>query len=172
MLLSLAQLDQGQLEWRQPALGRKFELSGEAGTYARLELKGLDGASGQGITARAQFSFERQGMLKSHINIRLGTSEQNFAVYEPNFTGKKGTLTYAGGQTLEFQATNFFDTEWQWLTPAGDGLIGFKLQRAGKPSAMVFLADEALERVDLDLLLLLGFYLLLQKKQELGSNER
>jgi len=160
-LLSLANLQEPQLEWRQPALGRKFELTGAEGTYGRLELKKLDGSLGRGTTARAAFTFERQGLLKSHINVRFADSDQMFAVYGPNFTLKKGQLRYQSGQQLEFQTTNFFETEWQWLTPEGQGLIGFQKKQAGKPRAAVFLGDDAFHRVDLDLLLLLGFYLLL-----------
>jgi hypothetical protein len=100
-------------------------------------------------------------MLKTHINIRFADSDQQLATYEPNFTGQKGALKYKGGQYVEFQATNFFNTEWQWLTPEGIGLIGFRQKGAGKPSALVFLGEDSLQRVDLDLLLLLGFYVLL-----------
>lgn len=170
-LISLASLDEAQLEWRQPALGRKFELTGTAGTYARLELQKLAGAIGLGSTARASFIFERQGMLKSRINVRLGTSDSLFAVYEPHFSGKKGTLTYSGGQCLELQATNFFQTEWQWLTPEGVGLLGFRVKTAGKPNATVYLGDDALDRVDLDLLLVLGFYLLRQLREEAAATQ-
>ena len=160
-LISLANLDVSQLTWRQPAIAQTFELSGPAGVYARLELKKLASSRANGISSRATFAFERQGMLKSHIRIRLAHSPQPLATYEPNFTGQKGLLKYSGGESVEFQATNFFKTEWQWLTPEGAGLIGFRLKAAGKPSATVFIGDDGLPRVDLDLLLLLGFYVLL-----------
>jgi hypothetical protein len=165
-LLSLANLEVNELEWRQPALGRKFELSGPAGTYARLEFQKLGGSLALGTTARASWSFKRQGMLKSHINIRFAGSDRDLATYEPNFTGQKGALKYAGGQYVEFQSTNFFNTEWQWLTPEGDGLLGYRQKQAGKPSAKVYLGDEGLHRVDLDLLLLLGFYVLLLLRED------
>ena len=166
VLLTLAHLEEGPLEWRQPALGRKFELTGPSGSYARLDLKKLAGAEGVGSTARAAFVFERQGLLKSHFNVRFPSSDQIFAVYEPTFGGQKGQLNYSGGQSLEFRSTNFFQTEWQWLTPEGDGLLGFKTKGAGKPNATVYVGGDALHRVDLDLLLLLGFYLILQFPQE------
>ena len=171
-LITLAGLDAQPLEWRQPALGRTFELTGSTGPYARLELKKLAGSLALGTTARVSFAFERQGMLKSHIDIRFANSDSSFAVYEPHFTGQKGHLKYPGGQSLEFQSTNFFATEWQWVTPAGDGLIGFKTSRAGKPNAKVFLSDNVLDRVDIDLLLLLGFYLLLLIREAAESQSQ
>ena len=173
-LISLANLDVSELAWRQPAIAQTFELSGPAGIYARMELKKLASSRANGISSRATFAFERQGMLKSHISIRLADSPQLLAIYEPNFTGQKGLLKYSGGQSVEFRATNFLKTEWQWLTPSGDGLIGFRLKGAGKPHATVFLGDDGLQRVDLDLLLLLGFYVLLLLREESveGTNSR
>jgi len=176
-LLRLDQLEVSELEWRQPALGRKFELSGPDGAYARLDFRGLAsattaGASAVGTTARASWTFDKLGMLKSHIRIRFADSDQDFATYEPNFTGKKGRLNYASGQYVEFVSTNFFQTEWQWLTPEGDGLIGFRQRQAGKPSAQVFLGEDCLQRVDLDLLLLLAFYLLVLLREEAAKAER
>ena len=165
-LISLANLDVSELAWRQPAIAQNFELSGPAGVYARLELKKLASSRANGISSRATFAFERQGLLKSHISIRLADSPQPLAIYEPNFTGQKGLLKYSGGQLAEFQATNFFKTEWQWLTPSGDGLIGFRLKGTGKPNATVFIGDDGLQRVDLDLLLLQGFYVLLLLREE------
>ena len=165
-LISLANLDVSELVWRQPAIAQTFELSGPAGVYARLELKKLASSRANGISSRATFAFERQGMLKSHIGIRLAGSPQPLAIYKPNFTGQKGVLKYSGGQPVEFQATNFFKTEWQWLTSNGDGLIGFRLKGSGKPNATVFIGDDGLQRVDLDLLLLLGFYVLLLLREE------
>ena len=173
-LVSFIHLDTSDLQWRQPAVAQKFELSGPAGVYARLELKKLAGSLGFGTTSRAAFNFKRQGMLKSQLSIRLADTEKDLAIYEPNFTGKKGKLTYSGGQYVEFVATNFPKTEWQWLTPEGDGLIGFRLRGTGKPNAAVFVGDDGAERVDLDLLLLLGFYILLLLREESpdGSNLR
>ncbi len=176
-LITLAGLDAQPLEWRQPALGRTFELTGPTGTHARLELKKLAGSVGLGTvglgnTARVSFAFERQGMLKSYINIRFTGSDARFAVYEPHFTGQKGQLKYPGGQSLEFQSTNFFATEWQWVTHEGDGLIGFKASPTGKPNAKVFLSDDVLDRVDSDLLLLLGFYLLLLSREAAESQSQ
>lgn len=173
-LISLANLDVSELEWRQPAIAQTFELRGPAGIYARLELKKLASSRASGISSRATFAFERQGMLKSHISIRFGDSPQPVAIYKPNFTGQKGVLNYSGGQPVEFQATNFFKTEWQWLTPEGAGLLGFRLKGAGKPRATVFIGDDGLQRVDLDLLLLLGFYVLLLLREESveGTNSR
>jgi hypothetical protein len=170
-LISLAKLEVSELEWRQPALARKYELSGPSGAYARLEFQKLAGSLALGTTARGSWTFKRQGMLKSQINIRFADSEQPLATYEPNFTGQKGALKYKGGQYVEFQATNFFNTEWQWLTPEGVGLIGFRQKGAGKPSAQVFLGEDALERVDLDLLLLLGFYVLLLLREDANKTE-
>ncbi len=168
-LISLANLNGSQLAWSQPAIAQTFELSGSEGIYARLELKKLASSRANGTSSRATFAFERQGMLKSHISIRLADSAQSLATYEPNFAGQKGLLKYSGGQSVEFQATNFFKTEWQWLTPDGDGLIGFRVKGAGKPHATVFIGDDGLQRVDLDLLLLLGFYVLLLLREESTS---
>lgn len=173
-LISLANLDVSELQWRQPAVALTYELSGPAGTYARLELKKLASSRSTGVSSRAKFSFKRQGMLKSQLSVSLGDNPQPLAIYEPNFTGQKGILKYTGGQQVEFHATNFFKTEWQWLTPEGDGLLGFRMKGAGKPNAIVFIGDLAAQRVDLDLLLLLGFYILLLLREEAvdGTNSR
>ena len=165
-LISLANLDVSELEWRQPALGRKFELSSSAGPHARLDFQKITGSLALATTARATWSFKRQGMLKSHVDIRFADSDQPLATYEPNFSGRKGSLKYAGGQYLDFQSTNFFNTEWQWITPEGDGLIGFRQKGMGKPHAIVYLGDEAFQRIDLDLLLILGFYVLVLLQQD------
>ncbi len=173
-LISLAHLDVAELQWSQPAVALSYELSGPAGIYARLELKKLGSSRASGFSSRAQFAFKRQGMLKSRISVSLGDSPKPLATYEPNFTGQKGILKYAGGQQVEFHATNFFKTEWQWLTASGDGLLGFRIKGAGKPNATVFLGDDGVSRVDLDLLLLLGFYVLLLLREEAvdGTNSR
>ncbi len=171
-MLSLAQLDVAELEWRQPGVPRNFELAGPDGVYGQLEFQKLAGSLAKATTARAAWTLKRQGMLKSHVSVRFADSEQQLAVYEPNFTGQRGTLKYTGGQYLSFQSTNFFNTEWQWITPEGDGLIGFRLRGAGKPHAAVFLSEDALGRVDLDLLLLLGFYILLLLQEDAARVDR
>lgn len=173
-LTSLANLDVAELQWHQPGVALAYELCGPAGTYARLELGKLASSRSTGISSRARFTFKRQGMLKSQISIILGDDTQPFATYVPNFTGQKGILEYPGGRQVEFHATNFFKTEWQWLTTEGDGLLGFRTKAAGKPNATVFIGDEGAQRVDLDLLLLLGFYILLLLREEAvdGSNSR
>ena len=165
-LLPLPEVDAAELEWHQPALGRKFELSSPTGLHGRLEFQKLAGSLALGTTARGSWSFKRQGMLKSHVSVCLAGSDEPFATYEPHFSGQKGSLKYAGGQFLEFRATNFFNTEWQWITPAGDGLIGFRQKGMLKPHALVYLGEDALQRVDLDLLLLLGFYVLILLQQD------
>jgi hypothetical protein len=149
----------GELAWVQPARTKQaFELhSGDevVGTlvWARMSL-----ATGE--TADGSWTFKREGFWHPRVTVRVAASEDNVALFSPNWGGG-GTLDLVGRQQLRFGSANFWRSQWDWLDAAGKPLVHFK-SRQGllKLEGQVEIAADAATSPDVPLLVVLGWYLL------------
>jgi hypothetical protein len=149
----------GELDWVQPARTKQaFELhSGDevVGTlvWARMSL-----AAGE--TADGSWTFKREGFWHPRVTVRLAGSEDNLALFSPNWGGG-GTLDIVGGQQLRFGSANFWHSQWDWLDASDKPLVHFK-SRQGlfKLEGQVEIAADASTSPDVPMLVVLGWYLL------------
>jgi hypothetical protein len=152
------------LEWKQTAaFSRAYELKGEAGLVeARLEFPKLIGTNALAHIEGRVWEFGRHGNPTGRTSIRIAGSEQEHASFLPHAVGKKGEITWtAGGRRMVWMPTNLWETEWQWITAAEEGLVGLKRRNALLTTVEVHLAEWAAEEADVPMLVCLGLYTLL-----------
>jgi hypothetical protein len=106
------------------------------------------------------WTFKRSGFWRPQVTARLVGSDNDHGIFEPTWTGS-GTLTIVGGPTFRWQGTNFWQTRWAWQTPAGAPLVQFSNQQGFvRREGQVGVEPGALTLPELDLLIALGWYLL------------
>ncbi len=159
VMKSMREVAGGELDWVQPARTKQaFELhSGDEvfGTlvWARMSLATCE-------TADGSWTFKREGFWHPRITVRLVGSDDNVALFSPNWGGG-GTLDIVGRQQLRFGSANFWRSQWDWFDAADKPLVHFK-SRQGlfKLEGQVEIEPQAIASPDVPLLVALGWYLL------------
>ncbi len=166
-----------ELKWEQPPMfAREYELNEQAGIapLATLQWVATFGtraiATGNGRT----YTYEREGFLNQRIAIREGDSKggEPLAVFKPSWNGT-GTLTFANGRVFHWKSTNIWQSEWKWVTPDEGEIMHFardrKLKRMLRSEAKMMLHPAAADFPEVEVLVSLGWYLLLLRDQDAAS---
>lgn len=158
------------LEWKQEsAFGRYFELKGGDSVYATLEFVKRFGSLAEARTAAGAWTYKRRGMMSPAVSARAAGSEADLAVYKPNWSSSKGTLTVVGGEVLEFRSASFWGQDWILSDPGGQNLLRFVTKGVVKQGSEVHVEAAARGRSDLPLLLTFCWYLLLLYQEDMGA---
>jgi hypothetical protein len=150
----------GELGWVQPARTKQaFELQSGDDVVGTLVWARMSLATGE--TADGSWTFKREGFWHPRITVRVTGSEDNVALFSPNWGGG-GTLDIVGRQPLRFASANFWRSQWDWSGAAGEPLVHFK-SRQGllKMEGQVEIVAEAAASPDVPMLVVLGWYLLI-----------
>jgi hypothetical protein len=149
-------------------MARSFSLHAGEQEYARLEFQSAFGSRALAETAAQRWSFKRVGFFNPRVTVRRPDQDTDLAVYQPRWTGTEGTLTLAGGQTFQWRATNFWATRFAFMDSRGEILLEFKegtqeghFSDLFKTQAQVQIAQNFGELEQIDLLVTLGWYLLI-----------
>ena len=155
------------LEWRQPgAFARSFELRRGDALLGTLKFTKTFGSLAEGRTSRAAWSFKRNGFFSTNATARVLGTEQDIAVYQPNWTGSKGMVTLAGGERLILKNTSFWGGDWGWYTESDNPLVLFKSRGVFHHGSDISVEEPARRRPDLPLLLLFGWYVLVLHQED------
>jgi len=157
------------LYWVQPkTMARFFTLHSGEHEYATLDFASAFGSLAIAITAEYTWSFKRMGFFNPRVTVRRPEEETDLAVYQPRWTGTEGTLTIADGPTFQWRATNFWATKFAFLDSSGEALLWFKegseqgrLSDLFKTQALLEITPAGWQADELDLLVTLGWYLLI-----------
>jgi hypothetical protein len=150
------------LEWKQPsAFVRRYELLSGDSQLAVVSFSKSLGSLAEAQTAGEAWTFKRRGMLSTTVGARIAGTEQDVAVYRPNFTGTRGTIRIKGGEALELRSTGFWASEWVVRTEEQEVLLRFHNHGLMRSGAHVEVMEAANRRDDLGLLLTFAWYLLL-----------
>jgi hypothetical protein len=149
----------GELLWVQPArLKQEFELRAGDEVVGSLRWERASLASGE--TANQSWTFKREGFWHPRITVRVPGSDDNIASFAPGWAGG-GTLDQGSGGQLRLGAANFWHSQWDWIDGQNQPLVHFKShQGLLKVEGEVKIEAAAIERPDLPLLVVLGWYLL------------
>jgi hypothetical protein len=163
--VNLVPLDPRQLnalEWKQPsAFVRRYELLSGDSQLALVSFSKSLGSLAEAHTANEAWTFKRRGMLSTIVGARLLGTEQDVAVYRPNFSGTRGTIRIKGGEPLELRSTGFWSSEWIVRTEEQDVLLRFHNHGLMRSGAHVEVMEAAKRRADIGLVLTFAWYLLL-----------
>lgn len=105
-----------------------------------------------------RWSLERRGIFRREIIVKsLGTGEQvaHFA-----YQGRGGLLTLADGRMLRWKQSNFWGTQWAWITLEDEPLMGFEQKGILRFRGEMSLSPEVDELASPALLMFLGWYLI------------
>ena len=157
------------LYWVQPkAMARYFTLHSGEHEYATLDFQSAFGSLAIAVTADHTWSFKRMGFFNPRVTVRRPNEEIDLAVYQPRWTGTEGTLTIAGGRTFQWRATNFWATRFAFLDSAGEAVLWYKegseegrFSDLFKTQALLEIEPPGWQLAELDLLVTLGWYLLI-----------
>lgn len=150
------------LTWSHPDVLRKdFELRGGGETYGSIAWERKNG--GSLATARSSdglWTFKRIGFLQPHVTVRDVNTERIVARFDAQWNGP-GLLHLSDGRNFRWEA-NFWRAEWEWTDAAGDVVVTFKRNFSdSKREGNAHLAPGALSHARLDILVLLGWYLII-----------
>lgn len=152
----------GDLMWMQTgAISRYHELRAGDSVFAQLEFRKAFGSLASGKTGQGAWTFKRRGFLHATVGVRKADSNEDLMVYEPNWSGRRGQIHTATGVTYNWEAANFWGTEWVLSKPRGPKLAYFRNKGVVRSAAEVTLSDEAYADPGLVLLLMLCWYLIL-----------
>ena len=159
-------LSQGQdmeITWRQPeAMKNTFALHGGAddAPLATLRWQKAFDTLATAETPDATWAFKRTGFLRPRVTARIAGTDDDRATFDAGWSGG-GTLIIVGGATFNWQAANFWQTQWGWRGVADTELIHFaSKQGLLRQEGAVTIAPDALRLPELGLLVKLGWYLL------------
>jgi hypothetical protein len=158
------------LEWKQPAAFRRaYELRAGDSVVASLEFVKMLGSLAEGEVAGARWTFKRSGFVSPKATARVAGSEEDIALYEPNWSGRQGLFRLEGGEILDFKATNFWGSEWVLADSRGEQLLRYHTKGVLHTGAGLELSPEVKQRADLPLLLLLTWYVLVLHREDDGA---
>ena len=161
---------QSRFEWKQPsAFARTFELRSDDSLVATLHFPKTFGTLAEAVWGEHQWTFKRQGFLRPRITARLSGSEQELALYEPNWTGAKGVLHGPGTRIFLWESVNLFGSEHRWRCAESGPLLHFTQKGVLRSGAEVDVTDAGQREEHLNLLVLLGWYLVLMAQEEASA---
>ena len=159
VMRKLSEVVTEELLWLQPSrMKQVFEL--KAGDEAVGGLTWKRSTLADGETADHRWTFKREGFWHPQVTVRVPGSDTNVAVFRPHWTGG-GTLEIAPGSEFRLGAANFWHSQWDWVDAGDKPLVHFK-SRQGllKMEGQVEIESDAAKSPDLELLVVLGWYLL------------
>jgi hypothetical protein len=149
------------LEWRQPAaFSRQYELKSGDAVLGELRFLKTFGTLARAVTADGAWTFKRAGFLTPVVTARVEGSETDMASYLPRSLSQNGTMTLAGGEALEFKATNFWASEWVLFDAQRREVLRFHNKGVLHHGASVEPGAGAAGRTDVGVLAALCWYIL------------
>jgi hypothetical protein len=173
---SLRQHLDAPLYWAQPkTLSRNFDLVNGLGRLATLKFETAFGSLATATTASTTWSFKRTGFFKPIVTVRLVGQETNVALYRPRWTGSEGEIELSSHR-YTFRTSNFWATQFEIRDSARRLLItyraGVKTHSFGdllKTQAEVTITDHGTNPADLELLILLGWYIIVLHNEDTSA---
>ena len=172
----LSEASDRPLLWVQmKAAVHSYQLRTEDGeTIARLRLEKTSGTLAAGQINGESWTFKRVGFFNPRVTIRQSGSDANMALYEPRFWGD-GVLRFEDGHEFKWRSTNFWSTQWAFMTPEELTIFTFRPAKENgwkdifTTQAAVEITTDGRKEKNLGLLLLFGWYLVIMHEQETAT---
>ena len=149
-----------ELKWFQPhTLKMEYELQDRGEPAASLRFRSSFGSLATAESADGCWTFKRVGFWATRATVRECGAEQDLAAFRNDTWTSGGTLELPDGRSYR-ASTNFWATEYEFTTEAGEQLV--KYRRIGglvHSSAQVDILPAAAGLAELPWLVALGWYL-------------
>jgi hypothetical protein len=158
------------LNWVQPSvLGFEYHLQSGTDLLAILKWQKSWGSLASAESADGKWTFKRQGFFHTSVTIRPVGSDSNIAIFHPNWIGN-GILVFPDGQIFKWNKLNFWHNEWAF-TSDGKILVHFKPKfKLTKLETQVEIDKDSLNKKELSLLVILGWYLMVLMSFDASSS--
>jgi hypothetical protein len=119
-----------------------------------------------GEASSCKWAFQSNRVLYPRVSIKIIASDRLEATFEAAMKGQ-GTLIYTDGRKFHWLSTDFWNNEWVFTDPKGERLLQFiPEQGLFKIGAKVKLEPQALAYSELPLLVITGWYLLVNINEQ------
>ena len=119
-----------------------------------------------GEAATGKWIFQSGRVLYPRVSIKAIEPDRLEATFEATMKGQ-GNLTYTDGRKFHWLSTDFWNNEWVFSDPEGERLLQFiPEQGLFKIGAKVNLEPQALAYSELPLLVITGWYLLVNINEQ------
>lgn len=153
-----------ELAWTQRSYCHG-EYALRAGDEALATLRWVEGSLAVAETSGGRWSFERPGYRRSWVSVRMAGTGTEIAVFSSRWTGG-GSLELAKGRRFHWSATNLWRSRWVWREADGKELVSLRSRQKLRLSGLVERSQAAAALPELDLLVTLGWYLLVMRAQD------
>lgn len=155
----------GPLEWKQSAVAqRHYELRAGGEKAAELEFLKMFGTLARGRAAAGTWTLKRTGFLSPIVTARREGEEADCAMYHPNFSASQGQVRLASGETFEFRLAGVWSRS--AILMDNERREVFRVHLKGDFSAGAAVEVRLAETPELELLLLLTWYVLVLQMQD------
>lgn len=163
-----------QLFWVQPkAMRRNYELRASNTLVGSLEFETPFGSRATARATDKMWSFKRMGFFKPRITVRAADRADDIAVYRPKWSGSEGELNLNDGRSYSWSIANFWATRFEIRDAQGQTLISYSAGTAEtaltdlfKNQSQVAITDAGRRTADIDLLVLIGWYLIVLQHED------
>ena len=148
-----------ELEWVQPSAWKmEYELRAGEDIIATLRFRSSFGSFATGESADGCWTFKRVGFWQTRATIRGSGSDTDIAMFKNNTWSGGGTLDMRDGRQF-LATTNFWQTNLEFKTGAGETLVQFKPGGLVHLSARVEIQPNADALPELPWMIMFGWYL-------------
>lgn len=155
----------GPLEWKQSAgAQRRYELRAGGEKAAELEFVKTFGTLARGRAAAGAWTLERTGFLSPIVTARREGEDEECAIYHPNFSASQGQLRLASGEVFEFRLAGVWSRS--AILVDNQKREVFRVHLKGEFSAGATVEVRLPETPELELLLLMAWYVLVLQMQD------
>lgn len=166
----IAELIGHELKWVQPtAFKPHYELRAGDEPVAVLHISGLFRDQAAAESADGCWTFERVGFWRNKVRVRAGGAQSDVAVFKISRWGDGGgVLQLPDGRKLP-ATTNFWRTEYQFRSEAGESLLRLSGSGVLRQNAKVDVQARAAGLPELPWLVMLGLFLMVIVRADAAS---
>ena len=156
-----------ELRWVQPSVRQStYELRAGDEVVAALRWQKACGSLADATTEDHHWTFKRTGFWHPRVTVRVPGSDADVAIFTARWTGT-GTLELPSERRFHWGAANAWQSQWAWQDTEGAPLVLFKgRQGLAKVEGQVEITPAAAALPELDLLVTLGWYLVVLRARE------
>jgi hypothetical protein len=158
-MLKIVDVADRGLRWSQPSgLRGRYELRSGDELVGTLVFRSAFGTLATAESGDGCWTFKRVGFWQHRATIRKCGEDADLAVFTNQTWGGGGTLEFPSGRRFR-ATTNFWHTNLEFVTEAGERLTRFDYGGFFRMSAAVEVSRRALQLPELPLFVLFGWYL-------------
>ena len=155
----------GSLVWAKTSWRRKdYVLDCDGQDVAKVRFQRLFGSLATGESAEGCWTFQQVGLMRRRTVVRECGDERQVAVFRNNWWTFGGTVELSTGERYRIRP-NFWMTALTIATEVGEPIVRHHWVRLLKSSRTVEIAPVARSLEELPWLVMLGWYLLIQRSR-------